>query len=255
VSRPAGAERDPARVQSRRVENLTYRRRRHRTWRPRGSGHDGLYLSHHRPAIGPCHGGEVCLASEHMPTGGAAARPHPEQDHPPGPVRRLDQISVAGVLDRPAGAAVSEDRIGRAWRERPVRCWAPGDRHAVTALSPSLGDEQVPVIADLVQVRSFRVLGAGRAGPEAARLAERAPGLLVDADLLDPGIRAPAVAVVIPGKIGVDTCDAWQADWLRPGPGRVGGGEQYGAAPGDIGGDQPEPTVVVAQRRGVDTAG
>src|ERR1700680_4357059 len=67
-----GAERDPAWVQARRVEILTYRGGSGWAWRPRGGGHDGLHLSHHGPAIGPRHGGEVCLASGGMPAGGAA---------------------------------------------------------------------------------------------------------------------------------------------------------------------------------------
>ena len=39
-----------------------------------------------------------------------AARTGTEEHHPPRPVRRLDEISVAGVLDRAVGAAVAEDR-------------------------------------------------------------------------------------------------------------------------------------------------
>ena len=43
-----------------------------------------------------------------------AARPGAEQHHPPRPVGRLDEVGVAGVLDRAVGAAVAEDRVGRA---------------------------------------------------------------------------------------------------------------------------------------------
>ena len=38
----------------------------------------------------------------------------PEQHHPPRAVGRLDEVGVAGVLDRLVGAAVAEDRVGRA---------------------------------------------------------------------------------------------------------------------------------------------
>ena len=186
------------------------------------------------------------------PAGGAAAWPCPEQHHPPRLVGRLDQVRVAGVLDLSIGAAVAQHRIGRAWCERAVRAWATSDRDAVAPLGPALRDEQVPEVADPVQVRRFLGLDTRRAAPEPARLTERLPGDGVDPHLIDPAVRAPATPLVVPGEIRVDAGDPGDPDRLRPGPGRVGGGEQQGAAVMEVRGDQPEPAVVVAQGRRVD---
>ncbi len=133
---------------------------------------------------------------------------------------------------------------------------AAGDRDAVAALGAALGDEQVPVVADPVQVRRLRGLGAGPAGPEPVRCAERLPGGRVDADLRDPGDRAPAGAVLVPGQVGIDAGDARRPDGIRPRSGGVrGGDDQVAAALAAVGDDQPEAAVVVAQGGGVDPAG
>lgn len=116
----------------------------------------------------------------------------------------MDQVGVPGVLDGVVGAAVSEDRVGRARLERAGGRTAAGDRDTMAALGAALGDEQVPVVADPVQVRRLRGLGAGPAGPEPVRCSVRLPGGRVETDLRDPGDRAPAGAVLVPDQVGID---------------------------------------------------
>lgn len=125
----------------------------------------------------------------------------------------------------------------------------------MAAFGAALGDQQVPVVADPVQVRRLRGLGAGRPGPDVPEGPERPPGVRVEPDLPHAGDSAPAGAVVVPGEVGIDAGDAGQRDRVGPGARRVGGGDQQVAAAADVGDDQPEAAVVVAQGRRVDAAG
>lgn len=224
--------------------------------RPRELGQVQGDLADDRPVVPPGHGCQERFAAEHVPARGAAARSYAEQHHPPGAVGALDQVGVPGVLDGVVGAAVGEDRVGRARLERALGRTTAGDRDTVAALGAALGDEQVPVVADPVQVRRLRGLGAGSAGPEPVRCAVRLPGGRVDTDLRDPGDRAPAGAVLVPDQVGIDAGDTRCPDGVRPGSGGVGGrDDQVAAALAAVGDDQPEAAVVVAQGGGVDAAG
>src|SRR5262249_10920670 len=106
----------------------------------------------------------------------------------------------------------AQDRVVRTWFERPGRRGAAGDRDAVPTLGAALGDHQVPVVADPVEVRRLRGLGVGRAGPDPLLGIESLPDVRVDADLRDSGDRAPAVSVVVPGEVRVDAADTGQSD-------------------------------------------
>ena len=222
---------------------------------PRGRGHDRCHLARHRPAAGPCHRHQGCLAAHHVPAGEAASGPRSQQHHPPRSVGCLDQVPVAGALDRGAGAAMAHDGVGRARLEGTPGRGPARDRGTVAPLRPAFGDEQVPVLADPVQVRRFGELGARRPGPQPARLTERLASRGINADLLDPGIGAPAAALLIPGQVRVESGDRGYRDRVRPRAGGVGGGEQHGAAMRGVPGDQPEPAIVVPKRRRVDATG
>ena len=170
---------------------------------------------------------------------------------------------MPGVLHRLVGAAVGDQRIARVALERPLRGPRPGDRHRVAALGAALGDEQVPPVADAVEVRTLGELAAG-ARPEPAALGQHLAGQRVDRRLDDalaalrPEARVghQAGAVVVPRQVGVDAHRRRDAHRLRPRPGRVVGvHEELSAVVRPVRGDHPEPAVVVAQRRGEDPAG
>ena len=154
-------------------------------------------------------------------------------------------------------------RIGLPGRlERALRRPAAGDGDRVPALGAALGDEQVPPLADPVEVRPLGELAAGPL-PERAPLAEHRAGDRVDATAARarPGRRAEA------GVGDISRCRR------RPTPGRgrcPGPGIRTGSDHGPAGrpwrpavasrrrpvrGDHPEPAVVVPQRRREDAAG
>ncbi len=235
------------------VEIIPRRERFDRVLRPWGSGLPDGEFADDRPAVGPAHRSQERLAAEHVPAGRSAARSHPEQHHPPRSVGCLHEVGVAGVLDRTVGAAVREDRIGGTGFERSARRWTARYRDAVAAFGAALGDHQVPVLADVVEVRGLGCLAAGRAGPDPSRFAEGLPGVRIDAQLRDSRHGAPAGAVVVPGEVGVDAGDVGQRDRIGPLAGRVGRGDQQVASAGThVRGDQPESAVVMPQRRRVD---
>ena len=174
-----------------------------------------------RPAVHPGDRGDERFPAERRERLGHAERAHAEQHQRRAAVRRVDQVGVAGVLDRAGRAARAEHRVGRVPFERALRGRAPGDADAVPALGAALGDHQVPVVAAAVQVRRLRELQPG-ARPQRARLLERLAGLEVDPDLLDAQVLAQLLAagrvqpgegdvrraVVVPGEVRVDAADA-----------------------------------------------
>jgi hypothetical protein len=150
-------------------------------------------------------GDEERLPPEHLEPRRRASRAAAEQDHPPRPVWRFDQVGVTGVLDRAVGAPVADDgvvRTGfpRSRRRRPAR---DGDR--VAALGATLRDEEVPVLTAADQVRSLGVLRS-RPRPRDHRWLEHRAGAVVDAtarDLAQGGVD-PAVPVIVPREVEVD---------------------------------------------------
>ena len=89
-------------------------------------------------------------------SGREAARPGAEQHHPPGAVGCLHQVGVAGVLDGTVGAAVGQQRVGRCAFPGAARRAPAGDGDGVAAFGAALGDQQVPPVADAVEVRRLR---------------------------------------------------------------------------------------------------
>ena len=143
-----------------------------------------------RPAVvAPRDRGDEGLPSECREGSGHAARANAEQHQQPLAVGAEDEVAVPGVLDRPVGAARGEQRVGRRVLERSLGARGPRDAHAVAALGAALGDDEVPPVADAVEVRGFGELPAD-ARPDAARLLERAAGLEVDARLQQPAVLA-----------------------------------------------------------------
>ena len=111
---------------------------------------------HHRPTVDPLDVGGERLPAERREAAGHPPRAHPEEHGDPRPVRRLEEVAVAGVLDRPVGAAGAQHRVVRARLERPGRRRRAGDADAVAALGAALGDHQVPPVPDAIQVWRFR---------------------------------------------------------------------------------------------------
>src|SRR5262245_32017711 len=72
----------------------------------------------------------------------------------------------------------------RASLPRPPRRLAPRDRHHVAELGATLGDEQIVVAADLVEVRRLWVSATSPA-PDAPQLAHALPGGDINFALLD----------------------------------------------------------------------
>jgi hypothetical protein len=132
----------------------------------------------------------------------------------------------------------------------------------VPPLGAALGDHQVPVLADPVEVWAFGVFAAG-ALPEQAALGHEVAGRGIQLRLRDSadssGIeRGPGEvtgAVVVPGQVGVDAQRLGNADRIRPRTRRIfGSHQQVTAVVGHVGGDHPEPAVVIPQRRREDAA-
>ena len=130
------------------------------------------------------------------------------------------------------GAAVGEDRVGRAGLERPR---GDGPRAIETAWPRSVPPSAISRY-QLPPIR-YRCGASGACapgpGPQRPRRLERPPGARVDADLLDLaadrveadaaelGVGAPAGALVVPGEVGVDAGGAVDRDRVGPGPARV----------------------------------
>ena len=241
-------------------------------WRREGVSREarGRHLQPHRPAavdagpaVGvPGHRREEGLASEVVPV--ARDRAEREEDHPPGAVRGLDEVRVAGALDRHVvlRVPVREDRVAGAGFERSPRRVAARDRHHVAVLRPALGDHQVVPAADLVEVRPLRVAGTG-AVPDEARRPEELPGRHVDRRLVDPaGLAGRAAAragqvrrpVVVEEERRVDPAEVGQPDGLGPRAGRVLRGDEEVPAAVHVGRDHVERAGVVPEGRSVDAA-
>ena len=134
-----------------------------------GAGSRLDVLGQHRPAVHPDDLRREGFAAEHVPVRRASPGPDAELDHPP---------AAVGPRTRSAwpvfwtGRSVPRwVRIGLAGSPRTGPAGTgPGDGHRVAALGAALGDQQVPLVADPVQVRRLRGLGAGaRPEPVAAR--------------------------------------------------------------------------------------
>lgn len=84
---------------------------------------------------------------------GGGARAGAEHHAGPGSVGQLDQVAVPGVLDVAIGAAGGHRRVVRSTIERAVgRCRAR-DRDRVPAFGAAFGDQQVPPLPDVIEVR------------------------------------------------------------------------------------------------------
>ena len=167
------SHRDPPRVEIRAVEvvpAIRVDRFRRTRWPMVDLQLDGV---DHRPVVDPVDRDEEGLAAEDVEAVVHALRADPQADQPRGPVGGLDQVGVSDVLDRPVGAAVAEDRVGRAAFPRAGGGGALRDGNGMAGVGPALGDEQVPGAVPLVEVGRFRVLQAG-AGPRGHRV-PRAP--------------------------------------------------------------------------------
>ncbi len=185
-----------------------------------------------------------------------------EEHDPPAAMLVLDQIRMAGGLERRIDAAVGEDRIMRTGLEGAEDALAAGDGDHMAELRATLGHEQVVPAILGEHVRAFGILAA-RAAPEMPAFAEQLAGGDVDLRLERALIalrvlRAVAdevgLAVVIEEQRRVDP-GLVHPDWVGPLAGRVIGLDVEVAAMGDVGGDHVEPAVVVADGRRVDAAG
>src|SRR6476469_3834562 len=103
----------------------------------------------------------------------------------------------------------------------------------MSALGPTFSDQQIPVVADPVQVRAFRKFVPG-SGPQPASVREDLTGGRVD-DGLDnaAGAARPEARVgeiagagLVPREIGVDPDRGRYADRIRPRPAGVVGPDQ-----------------------------
>ena len=72
-----------------------------------------------RPVVLPADGGEERLASVDVELRGEPTRPDAEVHRRPLAGWQLDEVRVAGVLDRVGGAAVRENRVRRVALVRP----------------------------------------------------------------------------------------------------------------------------------------
>ena len=242
---------DPLRPQRAAVEFVD--ERRVSRWHPVAP------LVEDRPVVLPANGGEERLASVHVELRCEPARPHTEVHRRPLPGWQLDEVRVAGVLDRVRGAAVREDRVRRIAFVRPGDGSRPRHRNRVAARGSALRDQQVPPAVAPVDVRGLRRREPGSA-PEAPRLGQQDAGRGVDAGLHDDrGVaeRAPrqvARAVGVPREIGIDAERARGEDGFAPRPGGILG--RHDQLPLGhlrlICRDQPEAAVVMTQSRGED---
>ena len=128
----------------------------------------------------PAHGGKECLASHDMlqVAVGAVA----QANHPPGAVRRIDEVGVAHALD---GAVlhlvgeVGQYRVGGARRVGAVKESAARDGDVVSVLGAAFGKHQVVESVLFVNVRPFGIAPA-HARPQPFDFGELFAGLHVD---------------------------------------------------------------------------
>ncbi len=179
--------------------------------------HDRFHL---RPSVDPLDAREEGLAAERREGAREPDRTHAQRDECRAAVRCFDEVRVTDVLHGARGAAGGQDRVAGEALEGALWRAATRDGHGVTALGAAFGDQQVPVVAAAVQVRTLRGMQA-RARPERQRVGQSLPGLEVDAHLADPlahhRVRDVGDAVVVPCEIGVDAVDCWNLDPIRPG--------------------------------------
>lgn len=175
---------------------------------------------------------------------------------------------MPGVLDGAIRAPRRHERVVRSAREGPVRPRSARDRHGVPALGPALGDHEIPVIADLVEVRR---LGehAARTRPQALLLRERLARRRIELDLGDAlvdqsvrllieeeaGHRDVTGALLVPDDVGINA-EHVHDDAVRPGARRILGREEDVPAPRPhhVGDDEVEEAVMMADRRRPDTS-
>ncbi len=134
----------------------------------------------------------------------------------------------------------------------------------MTSFRAALGDEQVPGLADPVQVGGLRVRPAG-ARPERTRRFEDLPRGQIDPGLedaevleaaeadIEAGEGDEASAVVVPRQIGVDPGQV-ERHAVAPRPYRVLRGEHDVSPTGDCRHDDVEHPVVNTDGRCVDTS-
>ena len=191
--------------------------------------HVQLERRHVRPAVrAPRHRREKRLAAQVMVA--ARRRADPEKHGPRAPVVELDQVGVAGGLDRvPGTVPVGEERPVRRWDERAVRPAAPRHDDGVAVARAALRRQQVEPAAAAIQVRRLGPDAAG-APPDHARLAgegrhsarPRELGL-VDEGMIGVGARTVAGvvhAIVEKRERGVDPVGVQPAG-VRPGAARM----------------------------------
>ena len=144
-----------------------------------------------RPAVDPLDAREEGLATERGERAREAARPHAERDERGAAVRRFDEVRVADVLHRTRGAARGQDRVAREPLEGTVRRGAARDGHRVTALGAALGDQQIPVVAAAVEVRTLGSMQAGARPqrPRRTRAPRRSRGRPAPGGCPDPSRR------------------------------------------------------------------
>ena len=217
--------------------------------RPRGLDVAG----EHRPAVGPDDLVGEGLPAEHVPLRAGAAGPARRGRRSPS--RRPGRSTRSACPVFCTGSSVprcGDQRVGRVALERPLRRARP--RAMVTAwpaLGAALGDQQVPPVADPVEVRALR--GTCRPCPTraTARSVQHLAGQRVDRRLDDAlaavraeaGVGHQAGAVVVPGEVGVDAHRRRDARRLRPRAGRVVGVRR------SAGRRRPPSCVVIIQNR------
>ncbi len=197
-----------------------------------------------------------------MEARGRSAGARAEVDGGPVALRGLHEVGMADVLDGVSAAAVGEDGIPRARFERTPRTRRPRDRDGMPSFGAALSEDEVPVLADPIEVRTF---GGGHAAPLPHRVGgfQEATGDEVEGCLADAVASAGEVehvpgevarTVFVPREIGVDARRFGDEDRFTPRAGRVFGvDEQVSLAEfAHVGGDEPEAAVVVPERAGVD---
>ena len=246
-------------------EVVVLRRLRHRGLRERRDpGHiriDPALAVHDRPGVPvPADRRKAGLAAQDMvDRSGAVAET--QEHHPPGAVRRLDEVGVAGPLQEVAGgdaALLGQDRVAGVAGIGAADVRTAGDVDLVAHLRAALGDQQVVVAVLLVEVRA---LGAAVPVPfpdyDGRRL--QLESLRVELGEPDAVHRPDQVHLpVFPEERGVDARHAVDEDRVAPGTGRILRRHDeiaLSAADGvDVGRDHIEFPVVVADRRGEDAA-
>ena len=255
---PRNADEDPARSELAGIEVVAQRADR-RALRAGGALAGEVERPHSRPPVRAPHD----RRKERLPAEMVVPprrRADPEQDSPRAAVLQLDQVGVAGGLNRVARpVAVREQRpVGRR-RERPVRSPAPRDHDRVPVARAALRGQEVVEGSPPVQVRRLGP-DAPRAFPDRAWRTRQhelavAPFELCLVDERVIAVGAWPVAGVVDAAVeecqrGIDSLGI-KPTWIGPGAAWILGGDDEVAA-SNVGGDEIEGPVVVSQRRGVD---